>query len=116
MDMIYSVSLSKLAAGQIEENGRRKTEEKKIDALKTARSMARSPSDSETREKKMASDRRSGPIVAPGIDILFEFMDTWGLPLLILSVLVLLVFVMWNVTTFIPGSAWSVPAAVPPAK
>lgn len=69
----------------------------------------------ETGEKKMASNQKSGTVVAPGFDLLFEFINNYGLPLLILSVLVLLVFFMWNVTTFIPGSVWTLPSA-PPAK
>lgn len=57
----------------------------------------------------MASDTRSKTIVAPGIDLLYEFLNNYGLPLLILCVLASLGMFLWNVTTFIPGAMWSVP-------
>lgn len=59
--------------------------------------------------KKMASETRSKTVVAPGFDILFEFLSNYGLPLLIVGVLSLLGFFLWNVTTFIPGAVWSIP-------
>lgn len=57
----------------------------------------------------MASDMRSKTIVAPGIDLLYEFLSNYGLPLLIVSVLTTLGLFLWNVTTFIPGAMWSIP-------
>ncbi len=61
----------------------------------------------------MASEIRSKTVVAPGLDIFFEFMANYGLALLLFASLALLGFMMWNVTHFIPGSAWTVPAAPP---
>ena len=57
----------------------------------------------------MASNSKSGTIVAPGFDILFEFMDNYGLAIILVSSLVLLGYVLWNITTFIPNSAWTIP-------
>lgn len=69
-----------------------------------------------TREKKMASQTESKTVVAPGFDLLFGFMQKYGLILLLFGVLIFFAFVMYNVTTFIPGSAWHVPAAAPAAE
>lgn len=77
--------------------------------------MVRSPVIRKHREKKMASETRSKTVVAPGFDILFEIMSRWGGAILLFGVLAFFVFVMFNVTTFIPGSAWHVPTPPPAA-
>jgi hypothetical protein len=71
---------------------------------------------SATREKKMASETRSKTVVAPGIDGLFDIMQRYGAVILLFSVLAFFGFVMFNVTTFIPGSAWHVPTPPPAAE
>ncbi|MDC4203931.1 MAG: hypothetical protein MPW14_09890 [Candidatus Manganitrophus sp.] len=63
----------------------------------------------------MATETRSKTIVAPGIDALFDIMHKYGAVILLFSVLGFFAYVQFNVTTFIPGSAWHVPAAAPAA-
>jgi len=63
----------------------------------------------------MASQTEEKTIVAPGLDLLFSFMHKYGLLLLLFGVLGFFAYVQFNVTTFIPGSAWHVPATAAPA-
>jgi|GEM_PF-3968229 len=64
----------------------------------------------------MASEAKSRTVVAPGFDILFEFVSNYGLAIILFASLVLLGYVMWNVTHFIPNSAWTLPSAAPAPK
>lgn len=64
----------------------------------------------------MASETNTKTVVAPGIDLLFDIMHKYGAIILLFSVLGFFAYVQFNVTTFIPGSAWHVPAAAPPAE
>lgn len=62
----------------------------------------------------MATDSKT--VVAPGVDLLFDLMHKYGAIILLFSVLGFFAYVQFNVTTFIPGSAWHVPAAAPAAE
>jgi hypothetical protein len=63
----------------------------------------------------MASETEK-TVVAPGLDLFFGFLQKYGLILLLFGVLGFFAYVQFNVTTFIPGSAWHVPAAAPAAE
>lgn len=60
----------------------------------------------------MASETEPKTIVAPGFDLFFSFMQKYGLILVLFGTLAFFAYVQFNVTTFIPGSAWSVPTHV----
>ncbi len=63
----------------------------------------------------MATNTNSKTVVAPGFDLFFDMMHRYGLFLVLFGTLAFFAYVQFNVTTFIPGSAWSVPAAAPAA-